>query len=119
MDTQAKSPSERRNETRTFRIVYGLLSLCLVVWPLAAFVVMFIFDAPVESRLDEVLRYSVLAAVWLFPLFFLAGFLLSRQAKQQGRGVPAILRGAIIPLLPIAYVVILWAGALIYDVVNS
>lgn len=118
MDTQLSQFADHSKDGRTFWVVYGLLGLCLAAWPMAAFVALFIFDAPIEGRLDELARYSALAAVWSFPLFYVAGFVLSLKAKRQGRGTSGILRGAILPLLPFAYIAILWMGAIVYTILN-
>lgn len=110
---------DKSPETRAFWLVWGMFALTLLAWPLAAFGVGFAFDAPLTGPLDTMFRYSIVFAVWLYPIFMLAGYYLSWRARRQGQGLTMSLRPTILPLLPVFYLGILWLGAMAYELATT
>jgi hypothetical protein len=66
---QANDLRHRRRSIIVLSIVYGLLGLFLLPWPIASFTAVFFFDAPVRSSGDEISRYLAAFAIWLYPIF--------------------------------------------------
>ncbi len=89
--------------------VFALTGLLLLAWPIAAFVAIFLFDAPIRNAADEFYRYSLAGAVWSYPVFWGVGFALHRSALKQ-RKVGAILWWPMAaPLVPIVWLAIAFA----------
>ena len=59
----------RRRAIVVLSIVYGLLGLLLLPWPIASFTAIFFFDAPIRSMGDEISRCLAAFAIWLYPVF--------------------------------------------------
>ena len=72
-----------RGNLSVYQWIYlGLFLLTLLPWPMLAFVSMFIFDSPTQSRYDEISRDGIALTILAYPLLlfilFKLGFKLSR-----------------------------------------
>jgi hypothetical protein len=54
---QANDLRHRRRSIIILSIVYGLQGLLLLPWPIASFMAIFFFDAPIRSSGDQISRY--------------------------------------------------------------
>jgi hypothetical protein len=89
--------------------VFALTGVALLGWPVAAFVAIFIFDAPIRDAADEAFRYSMVGAIWGYPAFWGVGLALHRAAlKQRKIGAPLYWPMAL-PLVPIVYLTAIFA----------
>ena len=55
----------------------------MLAWPFLAFGTIFIFDAPIRSWLDEVVRYSAAGAILSYPVVWGFAFWAARRVKEQ------------------------------------
>ena len=53
------------------KIVFWLMVMSLLIWPIFFFVSLFIFDAPIHSTADEICRYGMFFTILLYPLYLL------------------------------------------------
>lgn len=89
--------------------VFALTGVALVGWPVAAFVAIFIFDAPIRDAADEAFRYSMAGAIWGYPVFWGVGLALHRNAlKRRQLGAP-LYWPIVLPLLPLLWLTIVFA----------
>jgi hypothetical protein len=86
-------------------IVYGLLGLLFLPWPIASFTAIFFFDAPTRSLGDEISRYLAAFAIWLYPVFYGVALLISLLALRKKKSLPVITLPALLPLLSPLYLV--------------
>lgn len=88
-------------------VVFGL---GLLLWPFLSMGALFIFDAPIEGRVDEIQRYTFLLLTVFYPVLYGAGFLLYWLLRRCSIGGGAALFSWLIPALtPIYYVIFfLW-----------
>jgi MFS family permease len=81
-------------------IVYGLLGLLLLPWPIASYAAIFFFDAPIRSLGDEISRYLAAFAIWLYPVFYGIALVVSLASLRKKKSLPVITLPALLPLLP-------------------
>ncbi|MBX3737277.1 MAG: hypothetical protein KF715_11340 [Candidatus Didemnitutus sp.] len=86
---------------RVMQALFVVLALGLLVWPVAAFVAIFVFDAPIRGPLDEMVRYAMAFSVWGYPGFWGAGWALFRTAAKRGRSGMALAWPLVLPLAPV------------------
>jgi hypothetical protein len=80
-------------------IVYGLLGLLLLPWPIASFTAIFLFDAPIRSLGDEISRYLAVFAIWLYPVFYGVALVISLGSLRKKKSLAVITLPALLPLL--------------------
>ncbi len=51
------------------KVVFWLMVISLLIWPLGFFISMFFFDAPIRSSVDEICRWGMVLTIWLYPLY--------------------------------------------------
>jgi hypothetical protein len=90
----------RRRAIVILTIVYGLLGLLLLPWPIASFTAIFFFDAPIRSLGDEISRYLAAFAIWLYPVFYGIALVRSLASLRKNKSLPTITLPALLPLLP-------------------
>jgi len=78
-----------------------LLGIGLLVWPVASFVAIFLFDAPMEGALDAAKRYAMVGSIWGYPAFWGVGWVLFRETAKAGRLSWALAWPLTLPLAPI------------------
>ncbi|MBU6229188.1 MAG: hypothetical protein KGQ93_05795 [Cyanobacteria bacterium REEB459] len=89
-------------------MVFGL---GLLLWPFLSMGALFIFDSPIESRVDEIQRYTFLYLTVFYPALYGAGSILYwlLRRRLRGAGGAALFAWLIPALTPIYYVVFfLW-----------
>jgi hypothetical protein len=89
----------RRRAIAVLSVVYGLLGLLLVPWPIASFMAIFFFDAPIRSLGDETSRYLAAFAIWLYPVFYGIALVISLASFRNNKSLPVITLPALLPLL--------------------
>lgn len=89
--------------------VFVVTGLLLLAWPVAAFVGIFVFDAPIRGAADALLRYSMVGAIWGYPAFWGVGLGLFRRALKDLRPGPAVWLPMLLPLLPILWLALVFA----------
>lgn len=87
-------------------VLFVITGILLVAWPVAAFVAIFLFDAPIRDAADEAFRYSMAGAIWGYPAFWGAGFGLFRAALKRKQAGRALYLPIALPLLPILWLAI-------------
>ena len=80
------------------RTVFWLMVLSLLIWPLVAFVALFIYDAPIRSTIDEICRDGMVLTIWLYPFYLLP---LIRLWFQLSKCLRATWLFYLCPLIPI------------------
>ncbi len=83
-------------------VVFGL---GILPWPFLSMGALFIFDSPIESRIDEIQRYTFLLLTVFYPVLYGAGFLLYWQLRRRSVGEGTALFSWLIPALTPAYYV--------------
>ena len=86
---------------RVTQAAFVVLALGLLGWPVAAFVAIFLFDAPLRGPLDEAVRYTMAFSVWGYPAYWGAGWALFRAAAKRGRRGLALAWPLALPLAPV------------------
>jgi hypothetical protein len=89
----------RRRAIAVLSVVYGLLGLLLLPWPIASFTAIFFFDAPMRSLGDETSRYLAAFAIWLYPVFYGIALVISLASLRKNKSLPVITLPALLPLL--------------------
>jgi hypothetical protein len=84
-------------------IVYGLLGLLLLPWPIASFMAIFFFDAPIRSLGDEISRHLAAFAIWLYPVLYGIALLISLVALRKKKSLLVVTLPALLPLLSPLY----------------
>ena len=83
--TTASPPIEKprfwRWEGRALAILFGI---GVILWPLLAFGAIFIFDSPIQSRSDELNRYTLAYFIWFYPVTYAATCLLYYTLRRYG-----------------------------------
>ncbi len=92
-------PLHRRRAIVVLCIVYGLLGLLLLPWPIASFTAIFFFDAPTRSLGDEISRYLAAFAIWLYPVLYGIALVGSLAFLRKKKSLPVITLPALLPLL--------------------
>ena len=78
------------------KITFWMFAAICLVWPIASFMVIFVFDSPIKGTWDLIFRYYMAFSIWLYPLFVLASYLSGRFSIKNKRN--AILT-SLIPML--------------------
>lgn len=69
--------------TGSQRVYFVAFLLSLLLWPMIAFVSIFIFDSAIQNQYDEFARYGIVLTIWTYPillfLLFRLGFKLSER----------------------------------------
>jgi hypothetical protein len=99
----------RRRSIIVLSIVYGLLGLLLLPWPIASFTAIFFFDAPIRSSGDEISRYLAAFAIWLYPVFYGIALLISLLAFRKKKSPPLITLPALLPLISPLYLFVFFS----------
>lgn len=82
--------------------VFTLHSVCMVGWPLVAFVSLFVADAPIRDAADEAARIHIIAWVWSYPLLFGATLAATYILKELGVALSYRLVATLLPwVLPV------------------
>ena len=81
------------------KIVFWLMLLPLLIWPVFSFVSVLFFDAPIQSTVDEVSRYGMVLTIWLYPLYLLP---LMRLCFWASKRLRASWLFCFCPLIPVA-----------------
>lgn len=81
------------------RTVFWLMVLSLLIWPLVAFVALFIYDAPIRSTIDEICRDGMVLTIWLYPFYLLP---LIRLWFRLSKRLRATWLYYFCPLIPVA-----------------
>jgi hypothetical protein len=89
--------------------VFWLTGLLLLGWPIAAFVAIFVFDAPIRSAADGMMRWSMAGAVWSYPVFWGLGFGLHRSALKRRQAGRPLYWPMLLPFAPILWLTIAFA----------
>ncbi len=76
-------PKPRWSAAATILAVF--LGFGVLVWPVASFVAIFIFDAPLQGPLDEARRYSFVLLTWGYPALYAAALAWYRALLKQPR----------------------------------
>jgi hypothetical protein len=63
-----------------------LFGVGLVLWPFLSFGAAFMFDSPLQSRSDELARYSVAYFIWFYPVIYSATILAYYLLRRFGAG---------------------------------
>jgi len=95
----ADDTRHRRKAIVLLCIVYGLLGLLLLPWPIASFTAIFFFDAPTRSLGDEISRYLAAFAIWLYPVLYGVALVWSLVCLRKNKSFPVITLPALLPLL--------------------
>ncbi|MFM7470840.1 MAG: hypothetical protein LVS60_12350 [Nodosilinea sp. LVE1205-7] len=84
--------------------------LGLLLWPFLSMGALFVFDSPIQSRIDEIQRYTLLLLTVFYPVLYGAGFLLYWLLRKRSIGEGMALFAWLIPALTPAYYVLffLW-----------
>src|SRR5262245_25613949 len=99
----ADDTRHRRKAIVLLCIVYGLLGLLLLAWPIASFTAIFFFDAPTRSLGDEISRYLAAFSIWLYPVFYAIALVGSLTFLRKKKSLPVITLPALLPLLSPLY----------------
>ena len=95
----AHHPRHRRRAIIVLSIVYGLLALLLLPWPMASFMAIFFFDSPIHNLGDEISRYLAAVAIWLYPVFYGIAVAVSLASLRKEKSLLVIGLPALLPLL--------------------
>jgi hypothetical protein len=80
-------PTEERNvwywEGAVLAVLFGL---GLILWPFMSFGAIFMFDSPIQSRSDEVGRYTVAFFIWGYPVTYVATLVAYYLLRRFGIG---------------------------------
>lgn len=80
---QANDLRHRRRSIIILIIVCGLQGLLLLPWPIASFMAIFFFDAPIRGSGDEISRYLAAFSIWFYPVFYGIALLISLLAFRK------------------------------------
>jgi hypothetical protein len=105
----ADDPRHRRRAIVVLSIVYGLLGLLLLPWPIASFTAIFFFDAPTRSLGDEISRYLAAFAIWLYPVLYGVALVGSVACLRKKKSLPVITLPALLPLLSPLYLLVFFS----------
>ena len=81
------------------KVYFWLMVLSLLLWPLVAFVALFIYDAPIRSIIDEICRDGMVLTIWLYPFYLLP---LIRLWFRLSKRLRATWLYYFCPLIPVA-----------------
>ena len=65
------------------RVISMILGLGVLVWPMFSFGAIFMFDAPIRSRTDEIERYTFVLLTWFYPILYGTAWFLYRYARAR------------------------------------
>ena len=65
------------------RVYFVAFLLTLLLWPMIAFVSIFIFDAPIHNLYDEIARYGIVLTIWTYPILLLVLFRLGYKLSER------------------------------------
>lgn len=99
----ADDPRHRRRAIVVLSIVYGLLGLLLLPWPIASFTAIFFFDAPTRSLGDDISRYLAASAIWFYPVLYGVALVGSLACLRKKKSLPVITLPALLPLVSPLY----------------
>lgn len=81
----------------------GCHGLCLLAWPLFAFAIGFVYDAPLHGESDRLGRNMMVASIWIYPLLLGGALALSLLLKYLGAPVAARVATTLLPwIVPVA-----------------
>ena len=88
------------NLLKFIKALFFVWLFSLLIWPFIAFGSMFIFDSPIKSTADMLLRKTMYYSVLSYPFFVFVSFILSRK-KFWGKDHKHIKKLVILPAAPI------------------
>lgn len=65
------------------RVYFVAFLLTLLLWPMIAFVSIFIFDAPIHNLYDEIVRYGIVLTIWTYPILLFVLFRLGYKLSER------------------------------------
>lgn len=88
------------------KIIFWLMVMSLLIWPMFFFISIFIFDAPTRSTVDEICRNGIFFTVLLYPLYL---FPLMRFCFWVSKRLRASWLFCFCPLVPVAVISLFFA----------
>lgn len=80
-------------------ILFVLSGLLLFAWPIASFVALFIFDAPIKGLMDALIRYTIVFAIWLYPVFWSTALIIAIMGLKKKFRTAVLIFVSSIPFL--------------------
>lgn len=81
------------------KTIFWLMVLSLVLWPSVFFASLFIFDAPIRSKVDEICRWGMTLTIWTYPIYLFPLMILWFKVSKCLR---ASWLFGLCPLIPVA-----------------